>query len=692
MTAWIALALCWALAQPPDAARRAEEAWRRGDIQSANDHFRAAVERQPKDAALRVRWGRLYLANSQPADAEKLFQEALEIDANNAGAVLGLALVASETFDRQAPELAARAVRLNPKLVEGYELLGKLALEEGDFTRAAAEADRALALDSKASGGLAVRAAIELLHDRPAGTWLNRAEGGAALAEVARQFVLNRRYDEAVELYRKAIEREPRLWSAHSGLGVQLLRLGQDEAAREHLKTAYDNGYTSPATGNSLRLLDSYRNFDFIRAGPVVLRLDKKESGLLRPYVEAEARRAIAAYERKYRFKLARPVQVEMYPNHEDFAVRTLGMPGLGALGVSFGYVVAMDSPSGRKPGSFHWASTLWHEMSHVFVLAMTHHRVPRWFTEGMAVHEETAVSPEWGDRLSPEVILALKENKLLPVAALDRGFVRPSYPAQVVVSYFQAGRICDFIAQKWGQEKLLEFIADFAQKKPTPEVIEARLGLKPEEFDKQFSAWLAAQTGKTVAGFDTWRKGMKQLHEAAGAKRFAEVLRDGPALRDLYPDYVEAGSIYELLAEARLATGDKAGARAELEAFARTGGRNPSSLTKLAALQEEVGRKADAVRTLERLNYITPTGDEELHRRMGGLYLDLGDAAGAIREFTAALHSKPNDIAAAQFNLARAYRAANRLEQAKEHVVLALEAAPGYRAAQKLLLELNKQ
>ena len=51
-------------------------------------------------------------------------------------------------------------------------------------------------------------------------------------------------------------------------------------------------------------------------------------------------------------------MQVEVYPDHEDFAVRTMGMPGLGALGVTFGYVVAMDSPSGRPPGTFHWAST----------------------------------------------------------------------------------------------------------------------------------------------------------------------------------------------------------------------------------------------------------------------------------------------------------------------------------------------
>ena len=64
--------------------------------------------------------------------------------------------------------------------------------------------------------------------------------------------------------------------------------------------------------------------------------------------------------------------------------MRTMGMPGLGALGVTFGEVVAMDSPSARKPGDFNWGATLWHEMSHVYILTATNHRVPRWFTEGL--------------------------------------------------------------------------------------------------------------------------------------------------------------------------------------------------------------------------------------------------------------------------------------------------------------------
>ncbi len=159
--------------------------------------------------------------------------------------------------------------------------------------------------------------------------------------------------------YRKAIELDPQLWSARSELGINLMRLGQEDEPRQQLEMCYDNGYRDEATVNSLRLLDSYKNFVTFKDDTTILKLNKKEADLLHPYVEEVLKRAMATYEKKYKMKLPGPVQVEVYPDHEDFAVRTLGMPGLGALGVTFGEVVAMDSPSGRQPGDFNWASTL---------------------------------------------------------------------------------------------------------------------------------------------------------------------------------------------------------------------------------------------------------------------------------------------------------------------------------------------
>ncbi|HYI94971.1 MAG TPA: tetratricopeptide repeat protein, partial [Bryobacteraceae bacterium] len=349
-----------------------------------------------------------------------------------------------------------------------------------------------------------------------------------------------------------------------------------------------------------------------------------------------------------------------------------------------------MDSPSGRRPGSFHWAGTLWHELSHVYVLTATNHRVPRWFTEGMAVHEETAASPDWGDRLDPTVINAIRDKKLLPVAELDRGFIRPSYPNQVIVSYFQAGRICDFINEKWGYQTLLDMMHSFAKSKPTGEVVETHLKMKPEEFDKQFLAWLDTQVKDTVDKFPEFRKRFKELNAATIAKKYDDVIKLAPEVIAMYRDFVEHDSGYEQLATAYLAKDDKAAATKTLADYSKAGGRNPETLKKLAKLQEEAGKPADALKTLERLVYIYPI-EEELHRRLGDLYFSQNRPEGAIREYTAVIATKPHDQAASHYNLARALQSAKRVDDAKEHLLLALEAAPGYKPAQKLLLELSR-
>lgn len=689
-------AQCFArLVRSADPYLRAEAYWGLKQYREANGQFRLAVEAQPKNADYRVRWGRLLLERFNPADAAALFQEALAIRKDHPGALLGLALIAAEHFERRAVQLAAKAAAADPKLAGAHELLARLALEENDPEKAIEECDKALAISPEALDAMAIRATIDWLNDRPETPWIGRIlqvnpSYGQAYATGARFLVLNRRYEDGIRFYRKALELDPELWEARSELGINLMRLGQDAEARQELELCYENGYQNNPTVNALRLLDSYKNFVFHKSAGAVLKLHRKEAEALRPYFEDEVTRALRAFEQKYKVRLSRPVQVEVYPDHEDFAVRTLGMPGLGALGVTFGYVVAMDSPSGRKKGTLHWASTLWHELSHVYVLAATNHRVPRWFVEGMAVHEETAVSPDWGDRMDPEILRAVREKKLLPVTQLDRGFVRPSYPAQVAVSYFQAGRICDYIARTWGFEKLLAMMHGFAKLKTTSQVIQETLELKPEEFDARFLASLEREIGPIARGLEEWRKRLTALAQLARAGRHGEVIREAPAVRDQYPDYVEAGSAYELLAAAFLAKNDKAAAAAELERYARAGGRNPALIKQLASLQQELGRKKEAAAALARLIYIDPL-DEEVHARLGGLWLELGNPEGAIREYKAVLALNPLDQAASHFNLAKAYRMANNAGQAKEHLFLALEAAPGYRPAQKMLLELSR-
>jgi cellulose synthase operon protein C len=682
------------LSRSGDAYLRAEGFWGMGQYEQANEMFRVAVAQPASKAIYRVRWGLLLHERFNNKEAVDLFNEALQQDPASAQAYLGLALVSADGFNSEAGEYATKALTLDPKLVEAHELMANLALENANTKEAVAEADKAIALSTEALEAMAVRAAVEVLADRPPDVWFSKISAvnptyGEGYALVGHHLVLHMRYEDGVTYYRKAIEADPKLWAARSQLGINLMRLGQEAEPLQQLEMSYNNGQKDAATVNSLRLLDSYKNFVIFRDETTILKLKKNEAELLRPYFEAELHRAIATYEKKYKMKLPGPVQLEVYPDHEDFAVRTMGMPGLGALGVTFGEVVAMDSPSGRKPGDFNWGSTLWHEMSHVYILSATNHRVPRWFTEGLAVHEEGEVSPEWGYQLTPEILVAIRDKKLLPVAEMDRGFIFPEYPSQVLVSYFQAGSICDYIKQRWGDDKLLEMVHSFATTQTTSQVIQKDLQMSPEEFDKDYMVWLEKRVGQRPTNFDTWHKQLKELAGLAQGNQNDAVVKAAPEVVRLYPEYVGDANAYEFLAAAQLAKGDKQGAMGTLTAYEKMGGDGPGTLTKLASLEEELGQAKEAAATLDRINYIYPES-EGLHRHLGELWLAEGNYAGAVREYTAVLALNPLDKASAQFELAQAYFAAGERDKAEESVLLALETAPGFRPAQKLLLQIK--
>jgi len=685
-----------ALARSADAYFRAEGFWGLEQWDRANDEFRLATRPADSKALYKVRWGLLLHERFNNADAAGLFHEALEKDPSSAEAYIGLARVSADSFNGQAAGYLRKAMALDPGRADAHELMAQLALENDDRGLAAAEADKALRLRADSLDALATRAAIELLSDRAPDPWFARMAAinphyGEGYALVARQCEMHYRVEDAVAYYRKAVEASPRLWPAHSALGIELMRLGKEDEPRRELELSYNHEYRDAATVNSLRLLDSYKDFETIRDDAAILKLHKTEAALLRPYLQPEVHAILARYQTKYRMKLQGPVQVEVYPNHEDFAVRTLGMPGLGALGVTFGDVIAMDSPSARKPGDFNWGATLWHEMSHVFILAATNHRVPRWFTEGLAVHEEGERSPEWGNRVTPDVLVAIRDKKLLPVSELDRGFVYPEYPSQVIVSYFEAGAICEFIKEKWGEDKLLAMVDSFGKQRTTPQAVNENLGLAPEDFDRQFSAWLGRRYGAEAAQFDQWRGKLKALASAAHEKQYDAVVRDAPAVLAMYPEYVEEASVYQFLADADQARGDRNAEAAILTAYEHQGGQMPEMLKRLAALEDSRGQTGEAVQTLERLNYIYPVKDEELHHRLGDLLYKEKQYDAAIREYSALAASNPVDKAGAEFSLAQAYFAAGKKDQAEECVLAALEIAPGYRPAQKLLLQLQQ-
>ncbi|WP_129641594.1 tetratricopeptide repeat protein [Peristeroidobacter agariperforans] len=700
---------CYAkLLESPTPIVQAEAAWAVGDIQRANRIFRDTVQNNERAVQPRVRWARLYLQTHQYSDAVELFGEALKVFPNDVHAKLGLASVYAERFEGQARPLVEDALKQDGDLIEAHLLTASMDLEEGQLDDADKALDRAMRVVSKEKlpplEVYTLRASLEMARGNSPDQWIKRIldynpRYGAMYQQLAHFEIMRRRYKEATVLLRRAVEVQPDLWGAHAELGSNLLRLGNVNEARTHLQAAYSGDPYSPTTVNSLRLLDRIDEFS-ISEDPVVigedtyqvqLRLHKKESDVLRPYVLDLTGRSIQSLSQRYGFKPREPITVELYPDHDDFAVRVAALPGIGLLGVTFGYVVAMDSPSSRPTSEFHWGSTLWHEMAHVFTLEVTDHHVPRWLSEGISVFEEWRTGPTPGVAVTPEAIAALEKKQFLPVADLDSGFIRPSYPGQVQVSYMQSGLVCLFIEQRWGFEQLGALLRQFDGKRTTAQAIEATFKIAPAAFDKEFDTFVRTRFANVLANFEDWQQQMLAARQALQKERWADAVEPARRAVALYPEHVGGDSAHLMLAKALDKLNRRSEAIVAMEAYRRAGGWDPTALRELARWLDEAGRTQDATNLMVSLNYSDPL-NAEVHAQLGERLLTAGRNEDALREFQALLALNKLDQAPAHYGMARALREMGDKLGSRRHLLDALATAPHFKPAQALLLKMIEE
>lgn len=697
-----------------DLITQAEAAWALGDLQRANALFREAANANERAAKPRVRWGRLFSYTHQHADALALYREALEREPNDLQAKLGMAHVLAAQFEGQARTLVDEVLAEDDRLIEAHLLRARMDLEEGRLETVATTLDRAHGLIEKQRRPplevFTLRAVLEQLQqNRRREEWIARALAynaryGAIFEQLAHFEIMRRRYAAATELLRRAVAVQPDLWSAHAELGANLLREGDIAQARLHLTKAYSGDPYSATTVNTLRLLDHLDKFRFdathieipasdggTRSVEVRTRMDPKESDVLRPYVLQLVRDSVAAFSQRYRFEPRAPITVELYPHHDDFAVRVAGLPGIGLLGVTFGYLVAMDSPAGRPAGEFHWGSTLWHEMAHVFTLEATDHRVPRWLSEGISVFEEWRTGPTPGVVVTPETIAALQADRLLPIADLDSGFIRPKYPEQIQVSYVQSGLVCLFIEQRFGFEKLVELLNRFTRETTTKAAIEETFEISSDEFDRQFIAFARERYQALLANLHVWERHHQAASAAAAQARWSEAIESARKAIELYPEHTGPDSPYLLLAHAYDKSGQRAQALSALLDYRAAGGWDPKALRDLASGLDEAGRGAQALEVFAALNYVDPLNGPQ-HTVLGERYLAIGRIDDALREFQVQLALNPHDPAPGHFGIARSLRARGDLGGARRHVLDALEASPHYKPAQTLLLQMIEE
>lgn len=678
-----------------------------------------AVAADPANLEPRVRVGELFLEKYNAADASAAFEDVLQVNPSHPRATLGMARQLRFNGAPGAMELVRSSLEVNPNLVPARVFLAELLLELEENDLAAAEAERALEVNPVSLEALSVMAATRYLQGDGRGfaelrdrvLELNPRHAGLyeRLAEVSAR---NRLYREAVEFAGQAVELDAQAWHGYAVLGVNELRIGAIDEGRRHLEIAFDGDPYDVWTKNTLDMLDTFVEYEETRTDRFTFVIDGGESDLLSLYFGDLAEEAYDRLATRYGYRPATPIRVEVFRSHADFSVRTIGLVGLGALGVSFGPVISMDSPSARDAGEFNWGSTLWHELAHTFHLGLTRHRVPRWFSEGLAVYEERGARSGWGDDVNPSFLMAYLQDRLLPVSELNNGFARPSYPEQVIHSYYEASLVFELIERDYGAGAIVAMMEGYRDGLTTDQVFETVLQVGVDEFgeaffdymDERFAGPLASlrphreidgrPSAGDIAGWAEADPGdfFAQLgygHVLVEEARYDEATVYLERARDLFPEFAGRGSAYWYLALIHKEQGSLGRAERELAALTAINERDYTANLELAEIRETMGDIAGAAAALKRTVYIYPY-NMSLHVRLAELLARAADRTGAIRERRAVLALGPVDRAEALYQLARAYYEADDLRNARHTVLRALEDAPSYEDAQELLLDIH--
>jgi len=684
-------------------------------FKDANSYFRDANKLAPDDPDINAAWCELFLDKHNPADAMKSFQEALRVDDSHVGALIGAAEVNTGMNPPAARAALERALKINANSVPALLLQAELALDDRERDRARESIKKALAVNPNSLEARSLDAAIARLEDqaaefdRLAQDVLKINPGYGEVYRVAGDHLArNYRFDEAVTLVRRALTLDADNTRAYSDLGTHLLRTGDEPGARVALERAFKGDAFDQTTFNQLDLLDTIDKFVTITDGDIIMRLDPAEVGVMREYAMPLAKEALGTLQKLYDFKVTGPILIEMFPKHDQFAVRTIGLPGfIGALGACFGRVVTLDSPNAREPGEFHWGETLWHEIAHVITLQMSKNRLPRWLSEGISVWEERRARPEWGREMDMSFAQAINEDKVLKLKVLNEGF---SDPRLISLSYYQASLVVDHIVDTYGEPKLRDLIRSYGEGLETEAAVKESLGVSLDQLQEGFDARLEKQYATLRKSLQTPKVESKPTPD--DLKKLAETNPESFAVQmqlavALHQAKDPKGAIQALERAAKLAptaTGDNnpnkmiaaiAGEMKDeprqiqaLDALLKVDASDVESARQLAKLLDSVKDDRRSEEAYRRVIGIDPF-DRDAQTAYGRLALKRKDNDAAVRAFRAALARNPPDRAQAHVDLAEAYVSAGQAAEAKKEILAALEIAPSFEKAQDLLLKI---
>lgn len=500
-----------------------------------------------KSTAELIAAGRSLQLNGYPKDALAVLgaaEEGAESDGEKADVALAFGLLYLEKYNyRDADRSLRQVVALQPKHLAARVALGRIdLLSDHDVARARKRLGEVLADNPHCLAALQLRAEIALFDEdlqeadrliqiaqtqrpddlgilRVRGAWCKLSDDGACWTRAeqavrkinkddgelylvtAGYLEMAHRYREVKLLLDTAIERQPELWQAHAALGMALARQADDAGAQRALEAAYAGDPYDVRTANQLSILydDGLKHMVLLPGARADVRLHKRERKALERAVVPFVQEAIDQLDGLYKFATQRPLQVEIFADRQQFSVRTVGLPQLGAHAVCFGHLVTSRSPMAEP---FNWKMVLYHELSHVVHIQATGGRVPRWLTEGLAMMESAWAEPRWRPSDERRAWDRLQEGKLAKIAQFNLAFSQARSMQDILDAYDQAMRTVEFLAEVYGRDKVRQLALAHQPGKRTNQLIEQMYAKTPDELDREFAAWLGVKLGRFAKDF----------------------------------------------------------------------------------------------------------------------------------------------------------------------------------------------
>lgn len=713
-----------------DVAMVALASWLLGNFHDANSLFDEATRANPNNLEAHTLWADLFLAKYNAADAERSYQGALDVNARYVPALVGIAQVVGDERSLQ------RALAINPNSVQALETYAQLLMINGREQEAEEYFDKVLEMNPESLKTLSVLAASAALEERMddfAG-YQQRVEafspGNAEfLGHIADSFGNNYRFEEAVHYARASIEADPEYWQGHTLLGSNLIRLGEEEEGRQSLEIGFDNDPFNVMTSNMLKVFDTLETYATVESEHFKVHMSERDSLILWPYLEPLLEESWETLTAKYGFEPESKILIEVFENSADFAVRSVGLPDIGPLvGICFGKVITLISPDTLTAN---WQEIVWHEFMHVITLQMTQNRMPRWLSEGISVWEEREGRPYWGRRQGLDLIRAAQEQKLLPVGELNSGFSGARNNADLSFAYFQSYLVVDYIAQTYGFEKLVELIYQYGEIKEDADRFRSVFELDIDDFDAGFRGWIDqrvkeinvyAHTEDVPDEGDGHGHGIREnssailaeLYNNASLKQhmrarieensrdfqaylqlgivlfkeesFAEAKQYLETAHEMLPSYTGYPSPALVLAQIYEREGNRQSRLQWLEVLMKNLQHDYGSAMVLAEAALEDSDFEQAAYFLDRAIQVDPYRSE-VHELKARYAEAVNDSAAAVTEYEVLMQLEISDPVEARTNLAQAYLNNGQASKAKQNLLYALEQAPSYERAQRLLL-----